>query len=348
MIADRTMTATSLADRLTFAVVQVLAVLRHPRISQSFWKRRGRIPNFARPAEHGELVQWRKVFDHNPQFTVFCDKLACKRWVTENFPDIPLMTPVWVGDRPEDLPDALVSPGHIVKASHGCRANYFPHRRPLPRPDINRLLSRWLRRSYDRQGQWGYRDVPRRLFVEPQVGGGRPLTEYSIRAHDGVISGLWVVMDQHQPTERSANFAGDGTPMPAKTIKHQEPLPEGYTHPATLHRARDIASRVSRGFDHIRVDFLVDGDALYLGEITVYPGSGFGTEWQSTQGQMHELAWFRALHLSWFYRTPQPWPMSIYQGAFRRWVDSHVADLNASAPADEHSYIAPQLRALAD
>lgn len=342
------MTSTSLTDRLIFAVVQGLAVLRHPRITQSFWKRRKRLPNFAQPSEHGELMQWRKVFDHNPQFTVFSDKLACKRWVATNFPDVPMIEPVWIGDSPEELPDAFVAPGYIIKASHGCRANYFPDRQSLTRPQLNRLLSRWLGRSYYRQGQWGYRGVPRRLLVEPRIGNGGPLSEYSIRGHDGVISGIWVVQDQHQPTEKGTDFAGDGTRLPAKPTKKLQPLPPDYVPPPSFYRARDIASRISRGFDHIRVDFLLDGDALYLGEITVYPGSGYGTEWQlPAKSRMHELAWFRALHLSWFYRTDQPWPLSIYQRAFRRWVDAHVADLNATAPADEHSYIAPELRAAA-
>jgi hypothetical protein len=335
------MGSTSFADRLIFAVVQTMAVLRHPRVTQSFFKRRGRIPNFARPAEHGEMVQWRKVFDHNPQFVVFSDKLGCKRWIKANFPDVPLLEPAWVGDQPEDLPEAFIAPGYVIKTSHGCASNYFPHRQSLHRPELDRLLRRWLGRSYDRQGQWAYRDVPRKLMVEPRIGQGGPLWEYSFRGHDGVISGVWVVTDQKRETERGTDFAGDGTRMPAKTQKRVDPLPADFVLPPSFHAARDLASRISRGFDHIRVDFLLDGDALYLGEITVYPGSGFGTEWQSPKVKLHELAWFRAMHLSWFYRTPQPWPMSIYQSAFRRWVDAHVAELNAAAPADERLYSGP-------
>ena len=329
------MSSTSFTDRLIFAVVQCLAVIRHPRMTQSFWKRRRRFPDFARPTDHGEMVQWRKLFDHNPQFTVFCDKLACKRWVRTNFPDVPLVEPVWTGERPDDLPAAFVAPGYIIKASHGCRANYFPDRQSLGRPELNRLLSRWLGRSYDRQGQWGYRNVPRRLLVEPRIGGDGPLWEYSVRGHDGAVSGIWVVRDQHRPTEQGTDFTADGKRLPPKSNGKLKPLPADFVPPPSFYRARDIASRISRGFDHIRVDFFVDGDQLYLGEITVYPGSGYGTEWQSPEkARLHELAWFRALHLSWFYRMPHRWPMSLYQDAFRRFVDAHVAVLEAAASAD--------------
>lgn len=336
----------SMTDRVTFAVVQCLAVLRHPRITQSFWKRRKRIPNFARPSEIGETVQWRKVFDRNPLFTTLCDKLAAKRWVAERFPDVPIVEPVWIGSRPRDLPEALTGPAYIVKASHGCRANYFPARSPLPRAELDRRMAWWLRRSYDLQGQWGYRHIPRRLLVEPRLGAGGPLTEYCFRCHGGVVASASVFIDQHQATDRSADFAGDGSRMPPRLNKlPQQMLPPDYVLAPSFFRAREMASRISQDLDHVRVDFLVDGDDVFLGELTIYPGSGYGNErWSHIDGLI-ERAWFRAMHLSWFYRTPQPWPMSLYQSAFRRWVDAHVRDLDATAPADDRSYRAPSLAA---
>jgi hypothetical protein len=336
------MAVTSLSDRVIFAVVQCLAVLRHPRITQSFWKRRGRIPNFARPSELGETVQWRKVFDHNPLFNTLCDKLAAKRWVAERFPDVTMLEPVWVGTKPEDVPEALTRPGYIIKANHGCRANYFPHLKPLPRPALNRLMARWLRRSYYLQGQWGYRGIPRKLFVERRIGVDAPLTEYCFRCHDGVVAVCYIVRNQHQDGECGCDFAGDGTRLPPMDGKDPaNNLPPDYVLPPSYFRARDMASRISRGLDHVRVDFLVDGDRVYLGELTIYPGSGYGTERLSHTDHAIELAWFRALHLSWFSRTTQPWPLSIYQRAFRRWVGTHVQDLDAAAPADERGYSAP-------
>ena len=337
------MAETSFSDRLIFAVVQCLMVVRHPRIVQSFWKRRGHIPNFARPSELGETVQWRKVFDHNPLFTTLCDKLAAKRWVAANFPDVPLVEPVWVGTRPEDVPAEFTLPGYIVKANHGCRANYFPHLKPLPRPELNRLMARWLRRSYYLQGQWGYRDIERRLLVEPRIGDGGPLTEYCFRCHGGVVAECYIVRDQHR-NDSGSDFAGDGTRLPPMDGKDPaNNLPLDYVLPASYVRARDIASRISRDLDHVRVDFLADGDRVYLGELTIYPGSGYGDERFSHVDGLIERAWFRAMHLSWFYRTPQPWPTSIYQRAFRRWVDAHVKALDATAPADDHNYIAPDV-----
>ena len=132
--------------------------------------------------------------------------------------------------------------------------------------------------------------------------------------------------------------------MPPRLNKRPEQmLPPDYVLAPSFFRAREMASRISRSLDHVRVDFLVDGDEIYLGELTVYPGSGYGNErWSRTDG-MIERAWFRAMHLSWFYSTPHPWPMSIYQAAFRRWVDANVRDLNTAAPTDDQSYRAPSL-----
>ena len=209
-------------------------------------------------------------------------------------------------------------------------------------------MASWLRRSYYLQGQWGYRHVERRLLVEPRISPAGPLTEYCFRCHGGVVASATVFVDQHQSTDRSADFAGDGSRLPPRLHKLPEQmLPPGYVHPPSFFQAREIASRISRNLDHVRVDFLVDGAAIYLGELTIYPGSGYGNErWSHTDGLI-ERNWFRAMHLSWFYRTPQPWPLSLYQAAFRRFVDAHVRELDDAAPADEQTYVAPIMAGVA-
>ena len=75
-------------------------------------------------------------------------------------------------------------------------------------------------------------------------------------------------------------------------------LPPDYVLPPSYFRARDMASHISRGLDHVRVDFLVDGDSFYVGELTIYPGSGYGTERLSHTDHAIELACARSMHLS--------------------------------------------------
>jgi len=315
---------TSRADRLVFAVVQAICLLRYRKLRREFRRVRGRQPNLAQPTEHTDLVQWRKIFDHDPRFIRFTDKLATKYWAAEHFPDIRVAMPLWVGSRPEDLPDELIVPGNVIKASHGFRMNYFPGPAPLPRPELDAMMAGWLRRSHYIQDQWAYRDVPRRLFVEPRIGSGGPLVEYTFRSHDGEVSAGFVSHNQHAENEQQAHFDGAGRRLPNKIgVPDTMLLPADYVLPPSYFEAMAQARRLSRGVDHVRVDFLVDGEDIYLGEMTVYPGAGYGREREAFNAPLIERAWFGALHNSWFLSQPQPWPLSLYQSAFRRWVAVH-------------------------
>ncbi|KQV05861.1 ATP-grasp fold amidoligase family protein [Devosia sp. Root105] len=325
---------TSRTDRLIFAVVQLLCLLLYRSLRREFRRRRGRLPNLAQPTEHTDLVQWRKIFDHDPRFTLFSDKLATKYWAAEHFPDIRVAMPIWVGTTPEELPDALVVPGNVVKASHGFRMNHFPERTPLPRTELNALLHSWLQRSHYIQDQWAYRDIPRRLFVEPRIGNGAGLVEYTFRSHDGVVSAGFVSLDQHADSERQAHFDGAGRRLPNKLgVPDTMHLPADYVLPPSYFEAMGLAQRLSRGIDHVRVDFLVDGADIYLGEMTVYPSAGYGREREASNAPLIERAWFEAFHNCWFLSHPQPWPLSLYQGAFRRWVVEHRRVLSAAPSA---------------
>ena len=49
-----------------------------------------------------------------------------------------------------------------------------------------------------------------------------------------------------------------------------------------------LASRLSQGFPHVRVDFYQIGDKVYFGEMTFYPNAGLvkfeNKEWDNTFG----------------------------------------------------------------
>lgn len=55
-----------------------------------FWERVGYNPNIALPGRYHEKMLWRKLFDRNPLFEVFCDKLATKDFVRKRTPGLKL------------------------------------------------------------------------------------------------------------------------------------------------------------------------------------------------------------------------------------------------------------------
>lgn len=318
----------SLADRFVLAAANLWVWLRHPALSLSFWWRRRRLPVFATPRGVSELVQWRKVFDRNPAFPLLADKLGVKDWARTQIPSIAAAEVLWTGTRAADLPAELLRPDVVIKTNHGTSTNYFPGRRNLPRPELDALLDGWLRRRFDTELQWAYGLIPPRLVVERLVGAGRPLVEMTFRCSAGAVATAFVAAEQKTPNERNAYFTGSGERLPPKRgTKPEKQLPADFVLPDSFWQARDVAMVLSRDFDFVRVDLMVDEGRIYICEMTFYPGSGFSDEVATHTAPYIERGWIAALERAWFLATPQPWPASRYATALRRWRLVRAAEL---------------------
>lgn len=213
--------ATSPSDRLVFWLTNLWFYVTRPLFVLRCRRHLGYWPNLAVPMHLAELMQWRKLIDRNPLFVTFADKLATKDWIAARLPELPIAETLWVGERPEDIPEALLSAGHIAKTNNASGQNYLPHYKPMPRPELNRLFRRWLRAStarrwfgwLDTSQEWAYRPVPPRIFVERQVGGGQRLVDVGVRVLGGVPLFVSCRLDARMAESTMGYFWPDGTPL---------------------------------------------------------------------------------------------------------------------------------------
>ncbi len=318
----------SFSDRLVLVAANLFVWLRHPWLSLSFWYRRRRPPLLATPRGVSELVQWRKIFDRNPLYPVLANKLTVKEWACAKVPGLLAAQVLWTGTRAADLPDELLRADVVIKTNHGTGTNYFPGRRSLPRHEVDVLLDGWLKRRFDTELQWAYGLVPPTLIVERLVGDGGPLTEMTFRCSAGNVATAFVATEQKTRRERYAYFTGDGTRLPPKRGAAAERLlPADYVLPPMFWRARAVAQTLSRDFDFVRVDLMVERDQLYICEMTFYPGAGFSDEIATHTAPYIERGWIDALEQAWFFTAPQPWPARLYVAALRRWRNVRQAEL---------------------
>ena len=98
----------------------------HKRQVKLFRKRVGYYPNIAFPKKYHEKMFWRKVFDNNPFFGVFCDKLATKEYILSIFPEARVPKTIWSTDNITQILQLPVTSDMVIKASHGSSFNYFP------------------------------------------------------------------------------------------------------------------------------------------------------------------------------------------------------------------------------
>jgi hypothetical protein len=277
-------TVTRFSDSCLFLLIDCWVWLRFPGVALRYLSRswrHGRFPRISVPLSANDKFFWRKVFDHDPRFTALSDKLLCKEWVKSL--DLPLqIAPVlWTGLDAAMIPGDILRGSVVVKANHGCGTNYFIHDGQYDRDELLRLSRRWMNRRHGRCDlQWGYFNIQRRLFVEEMIHPPEhPLRELKVFTFGDHVARLIYISDRLNEIKASMWDECDGvfhrldhTPSvtsksPSKTL--DEPLPE------TTDLAIETAKEIGRGFDHLRIDFLTDGEKLWLGEVTVYNWGGY-------------------------------------------------------------------------
>jgi len=244
----------------------------------------GQDPDLRNPTLYGEKIQWRKINDRHPLFPILTDKITCREFYREILGEAQaealLPAKIGVFSNAEDIPFEKLVDGAIIKSAHASGWNeIIQPGEAIDEQKIKAKCNNWLGKVFGTgMHEWAYRKVQRRILIEQllldadgnlpmdfkiQYFGGKPFRISAIRRIDGTIyrgsyTPDWTVIDEPDYGSRKT--------MNVSTISVDKPK--------KLQEMLDIGAKVAAGMDHVRVDYLIIGDQFWLGEMTLYSGSG--------------------------------------------------------------------------
>ncbi|MEM9471077.1 MAG: ATP-grasp fold amidoligase family protein [Pseudomonadota bacterium] len=312
-------------DRLIVRVAGAAMVVRHARASINFRRHVGRWPQLCPPLRHNDKFFWRKVFDHNPLFEVYCDKLASKEWVRQRCPEVLIPATLWQGASARDIPDELLTQPAFIKANNGSSYNIRIDGKPVDRDLVERKFSKWLSRPYGQgNAEWGYKNVPRTVFVEEIVStpNGTAPVMTNVYTVAGKPAAIFCITGWKDGERRGSFFNPDGSRV-SQQPDDLDGLPDGWQPPSSLDRVIRYSRTLVHDTDQIRSDFLCVGDKIWFSEMTPYPLSGLGSFDNLSEEMQIYGGW--DLRRSWFLRTRHKGWKQIYASALRRMLDRQPA-----------------------
>lgn len=256
------------ADLPTFdEALQTPSPIALARIFLTYVWRHQRLPRIADPVRFTDMVQWRKLFDHDPRQPRLADKLAAKHYARRLLGDEWVTPTLWHGDR---LPDRVEWAGaFVVKSRHGCNQTRFVRTGQEDWNAIRRAAAGWMTTRYGYWlDEWLYREIPRGILVEPFIGDTESLpVDYKLYVFGGKVAYIQVHLEREH-AHRWLLFSPDWRRRSAASSDTDPP------RPAALDAMIAAAETLGQGFDFVRTDFYeVAGHPLF-GEMTFYPGSG--------------------------------------------------------------------------
>lgn len=298
-------------------LTNLLVYLRYPRALRHYWAELHRLPNVAFPTTYNEKMFWRRVFDHNPAFVAFSDKLAAKS-LFAGLSGIDTPETLWIGEDPDLYPDELLRDDVVAKMTAGAGRNWFFAEHGTDADAFRSAFRRWLRHKPSPSlGEWSYGKIPPTLFAERLVKPrGDRLEELKVHLFVGEVFYTVVYVGEKRPGTQSAIFDEAGQRLAVTTsLVERLPgaaLPPSYRLPPGYALAMAAARSVAKGTDYVRVDFMCADRRVFAGEVTIYPTAGLMTN--SDPAVMAEMAERWDLRRSWFASTPQ----HGWRGVYRR------------------------------
>lgn len=243
----------------------------------------GRTPDLVHPRFFTDKIRWRMLYDRRPLLQTCSDRLAAREYAAARGGEEYLIPLLGVYDRPEQVPWAELCPPYVVKTTHGCEMNIIVRDHSDVDPNrFQQLLSGWLKINYyHRAWEWSYKHVPRRIIVERFIGeDGKIPEDFKMHCFGGEPQLISVCYDRHAEAKRwvrrdpSWNILPLGVDDVHSDSSQALPSHLDSPPPRRLAEMLELARRLSRGFDYIRVDLYCVGDRVYFGELTPTPAAG--------------------------------------------------------------------------
>jgi teichuronopeptide biosynthesis TupA-like protein len=245
------------------------------RVKARYVDLHGRHPNIWAPRRFTEKMQWRKLFEMDPRYALFCDKLAVRAFIASRIGDDYLAPLIWSGASAAEIPfDRLAAP-YVLKSNNAAgQTIMIGVGDAVPHEVLRARAAEWLTDSFGvRVEEPGYLGVPPRLLVEKTLTadeGERP-EEVRLFVFDGKVAVINTVFIEE---DRIRNGAFHTTEWTRLNWHFSRLLDRDFSRPRRLSDMIDIAERLGEGLDHVRVDFYDCGERIYVGEMTMYSWSG--------------------------------------------------------------------------
>lgn len=236
------------------------------------------IPNLSCPQTFQEKLQWLKLYDRKDIYSIMVDKFEAKDFIQKKVGEEYIIPTIGVYNDSAEIDYDLLPKQFVMKTTHDSGTVVVcKDKSKLDIEKTNRYLDKRLRRKYYLiEREWPYKNVQPRIIVEELIGQpGEDLRDYKFFCFDGQPKLMFIVSNRFGEGGHKADFFD----MEGKPVEVYQP---GYENspvppliPPCFEQMKELASVLSTGVPHLRVDFYYTNNQIYVGELTFSDSGGY-------------------------------------------------------------------------
>ncbi len=232
------------------------------------------------PKGFNEKLQYLKLYDKNPVYTVMADKYLVRDYISEKLGEEYLIPLLGVWDNPEDIDFSSLPSQFVLKCNHnsGTGMCICKNKDNLNIEKVKNDLKKGLNEDYFLTGrEWPYKNIPRKIICEKYMTDNEnadELSDYKFMCFDGKVKCIFTCTDRFDCGGLKVTFFDkewNKLPFTRSYPASEKNIPQ----PVNLNKMIELAEVLSKDIPFVRVDFYEISGKIYFGELTFFPGSGF-------------------------------------------------------------------------
>lgn len=250
--------------------------------------------NLKNPKRFTEKIQWLKIYGRTPINVVMADKYAVKEYIKEHIGEQYVIPLLGVWDRPEDIDFSKLPERFVIKCNHNSGTGIYICRdkSQMDERAVRKGLRKGLRQDYYLASREKAYVIPRKIIAEEYMEDAetQELRDYKFFCFDGKPEILYIATGR-QKVGKSLTF--DFFDMDYNHLPFTNSHPNAKTtpeKPKCFEEMKQLASKLSMGLPHVRIDFYEVNGRVYFGEFTFSHDGGLTPfqpdEWDYKLGEM--------------------------------------------------------------
>ena len=259
----------------------------------------GKKLNLKNPKSFTEKLQWLKLYNKKPEYTLMVDKVGVKEYVAKKIGKEHIIPTIGVYNSADEIPWDALPKQFVLKTTHGGGGSGVVICKEKNNLDIvnakKRLIRSFKTDIAKKLKEWPYKNVPKKIIAEEYITNGidKDLPDFKWYCFNGEPKYCQVIRNRN--SNKTIDFYDkdwnhqDFTGLNPTKEHVFKPVPK----PKNLEEHIKIAKELSRDIPFVRVDLYEANDKTYFGELTFFPASGFGKfkpeEWNEKIGNLINL-----------------------------------------------------------
>ena len=260
--------------------------------------RMGEKLNLDSPKGYNEKCQWLKLYYKKPEFTMMADKIKVKQYVADLIGDDYVIPLLGVWDHFDEINFDTLPNSFVLKCNHDSGSVVLV--RDKSKLDIDKVRDKLetalSQDPFYATREWPYKNIEKKILAEPFIEslGKQESIEYKISCMNGVVKFVTVCTGiAHAKYSERFNDHFTKNWEQLHWIVRYKSSGKTIARPNYMDKLIEMSEKLAKDIPFVRVDWYVDNEKIYFGELTFYTWAGFcpfePKEWDLKLGEWINL-----------------------------------------------------------